>query len=65
VLLAAPFALAPLRRVLRIAPPRTAEAVMIMGFSLAPLAMKLASSRARRAFCPQADRPDVAMQAPT
>jgi Ca2+-transporting ATPase len=45
VLLAAPFALKPLRRVLRIAPPRPLEAGLIVGFSLAPLALKLLSPR--------------------
>lgn len=37
ILLAAPFAIAPLRRILRIAPPTPLEAAMIIGFSLAPL----------------------------
>jgi Ca2+-transporting ATPase len=45
VLLAAPFALAPLRRVLRIASPRPLEAMAIVGFSLAPLALKLLGRR--------------------
>jgi Ca2+-transporting ATPase len=45
VLLAAPFALAPLRRVLRIASPRPLEAMVIVGFSLAPLALKLLGRR--------------------
>lgn len=41
VLLAAPFALAPLRRILRITPPRVLEATTIVGFSLVPLVGKL------------------------
>lgn len=45
VLLAAPFALAPLRRVLRITPPRLLETMTIVGFSLAPLAARLMSRR--------------------
>jgi Ca2+-transporting ATPase len=65
VLLVAPFALGPLRRVLRIAPPRTAEAMMIVGFSLVPLAMKLAASGPRRASPRPAPRRDDAMQGQT
>ena len=41
VLLAAPFAIPALRRVLRIAAPRPLEAAFIVGFSLAPLALRL------------------------
>lgn len=40
-LLAAPFAIPALRRVLRIAPPRPLEAAFIVGFSLLPLALRL------------------------
>ncbi|MBN8606083.1 MAG: HAD-IC family P-type ATPase [Caulobacterales bacterium] len=45
VLLAAPFALSPLRNVLRISPPRILEAITIVGFSLLPLAGKLIAPR--------------------
>lgn len=45
VLLAAPFAISPLRRVLRIAMPRPLEAVLTVGFSLAPLALRLLTMR--------------------
>jgi P-type Ca2+ transporter type 2C len=41
VLLAAPFALPPLRRVLRISSPRPIEAAFIIGLSIAPLALRL------------------------
>ncbi len=44
-LLAAPFALAPLRRTLRIAAPKPLEAALIVGFSLAPLALRLIGER--------------------
>lgn len=47
-LLAAPFAIAPLTRALRITAPRGLEMAMITGFSLAPLAVKLIAERARR-----------------
>lgn len=40
-LLAAPFAIGPLRRILRVAAPRPLEAAMIVGFSLAPIAWRL------------------------
>lgn len=45
-LLAAPFAIPPLRRVLRIAPPRPMEAAFIVGFSLLPLGLRLLSRNA-------------------
>lgn len=45
VLLAAPFAIPPLRRVLRIAAPRPIEAALTVGFSLAPLALRLLTAR--------------------
>jgi Ca2+-transporting ATPase len=45
VLLAAPFAIAPLRRILRISPPRPLEAAIIVGLSLAPLAARLIAPR--------------------
>lgn len=46
-LLAAPFAVAPLRRILRMATPRPLEITMILGFSLAPIALQwLAKPRA-------------------
>lgn len=48
VLLAAPFALAPLRAMLRVTPPRVVEATTIVGFSLLPLAAKLMASRTLR-----------------
>ena len=48
VLLAAPFALSPLRTMLRITPPRTLEASTIVGFSLLPLAAKLMAQRPTR-----------------
>jgi ABC-type sulfate transport system permease component len=41
ILLAAPFAIAPLRRILRITPPKPIEAAMIIGLSLAPLAARV------------------------
>lgn len=41
LLLAAPFAIRPLGRVLRIVPPKLTEAALIVGFSLAPFALKL------------------------
>ncbi len=44
-LLAAPFVFPPLRRILRIATPRPLEALMIVAFSLAPLALDLANRR--------------------
>jgi Ca2+-transporting ATPase len=47
MLLAAPFAIAPLRRVLRVAPPRPLEAAAIVGFSLAPIALRLLGERLR------------------
>ena len=40
-LLVAPFALPPLRRVLRIAPPQPLEAAVIVAFSLLPLGLRL------------------------
>ena len=43
-LLAATFAIPPLRRVLRIAAPRPLEVALILGFSLAPLALRLAKT---------------------
>jgi P-type Ca2+ transporter type 2C len=45
VLLAAPFALPPLRRVLRIAAPRPLEAAIIVGLNIAPLALRLAAQQ--------------------
>lgn len=45
ILLAAPFAISPLRRVLRIKSPRPLEAVFIVGFSLLPLAARLLGRR--------------------
>lgn len=45
VLLAAPFALAPLRKMLRITPPRLVEATTIVGFSLLPIAARLMTRR--------------------
>ncbi len=45
ILLAAPFAFAPLRRILRITPPKPLEAAMIVGLSLAPLATRLLRPR--------------------
>jgi Ca2+-transporting ATPase len=47
MMLAAPFALAPLRRVLRVATPRPLEAALIIGFSLAPFAVQLLRSRTK------------------
>lgn len=44
-LLAAPFGIGALRRLLRIAAPRPLEAIMIVGLSLAPFAISLASTR--------------------
>ncbi|MGD9965178.1 MAG: HAD-IC family P-type ATPase [Hyphomonadaceae bacterium] len=49
VLLAAPFALAPLRRVLRIAAPQPLEAATIVSLSLAPLAISLLRRRSSSA----------------
>jgi Ca2+-transporting ATPase len=46
VMLAAPFALSPLKRMLRIAPPRPLEAAMILGFSLAPFVFQRLRARA-------------------
>lgn len=46
LLLAAPFAIGPLRGLLRIAAPRPLEAVTIVGLSLAPLAARLIGARA-------------------
>jgi Ca2+-transporting ATPase len=40
-LLAAPFAIAPLRRILRITPPKPIEAAMIIGLSFVPLAARV------------------------
>jgi Ca2+-transporting ATPase len=40
-LLIAPFAAPPLRRTLRISAPRVLESIVIVGFSLAPLALRL------------------------
>lgn len=40
LLLAAPFALPPLRKVLRIASPRPLEAAVVVGLSVAPLALR-------------------------
>jgi Ca2+-transporting ATPase len=45
VLLAAPFALAPLRKMLRITPPRLVEATTIVGFSLLPITARLMARR--------------------
>ncbi|MEZ5960576.1 MAG: HAD-IC family P-type ATPase [Hyphomonadaceae bacterium] len=47
LLLAAPFTIAPLRSLLRIAAPRPLEAATIVGFSLAPLATRLIGALAR------------------
>jgi Ca2+-transporting ATPase len=44
-LLAAPFAVPPLRRALRIAAPRPLEAILIIALSLAPLALRILSPR--------------------
>jgi hypothetical protein len=44
-MLAAPFAIAPLRRLLRIAAPRPLEAALVIGSSLAPLGFKLLAPR--------------------
>lgn len=51
LLLTAPYALAPLRRILRIAAPRPLEAALIVGFSLAPFAFETLRTKlgARRA----------------
>jgi len=48
VLLAAPFAIAPLRQALRITPPRTWEAAIIVSLSFAPLAATLILRRLAR-----------------
>ncbi len=45
VLLAAPFALTPLRNMLRITPPRLVETATIVGFSLLPIAARLMARR--------------------
>lgn len=45
-LLAAPFAIGPLRRALSMAPPRPVEAALITGFVFAPFALKLLQERA-------------------
>ncbi|MBY0565484.1 MAG: cation-transporting P-type ATPase [Hyphomonadaceae bacterium] len=45
VLLAAPFAIPPLRRVLRIVSPRPLEAATIIGLSIAPLALRLIAAQ--------------------
>jgi Ca2+-transporting ATPase len=45
VLLAAPFALSPLRKMLRITPPRLIEAATIVGFSLLPITARLMARR--------------------
>jgi len=47
VMLAAPFALAPLRRMLRIAAPRPLEAVLIVGLSLAPFVLQRLRTQSR------------------
>jgi P-type Ca2+ transporter type 2C len=47
IMLAAPFALAPLRRMLRIAAPRPLEAALIVGFSLAPFVLQRLRARSR------------------
>jgi P-type Ca2+ transporter type 2C len=51
-LLITPFAVPALRRVLRITPPHPVEALVIVGFSLAPLALRLLA-RPRAASRPQ------------
>lgn len=48
VMLATPFALAPLRRVLRVASPRPLEAALIVGFSLAPFVFQRLRARSTR-----------------
>jgi hypothetical protein len=45
VMLAAPFALAPLRRVLAVAAPHLFEAALIVGFSLAPFVFQRLRTR--------------------
>lgn len=45
IMLAAPFALAPLRRVLRVAAPRPLEAALIVGLSLAPFGLQRLRAR--------------------
>lgn len=45
VMLAAPFALLPLRRVLRITPPRLLESTVIVGLSLAPFVLRRLRAR--------------------
>lgn len=45
ILLAAPFAIAPLRRILRITPPTPLEAALIIGLSFVPLATRLLPAR--------------------
>jgi P-type Ca2+ transporter type 2C len=47
VMLAAPFALAPLSRVLRVAAPPPLEAALIVGFSLAPFVFQRLRARSR------------------
>lgn len=53
-LLAAPYAIPPLRRVLSIAPPRLAEAAFIIGFSILPVALRLLKGANPRALSAQA-----------
>jgi hypothetical protein len=53
-LLAAPYAIPPLRRVLSIAPPRLAEAALIIGFSILPVALRLLKGANPRALSAQA-----------
>jgi Ca2+-transporting ATPase len=48
-LLAAPFAIAPLRRILRMTAPRPLEAALIVGLSLAPIALGLLKGPSRLA----------------
>jgi Ca2+-transporting ATPase len=48
-MLAAPFAIAPLRRMLKVASPTLMEAALIVGFSLAPLALKRIARTSTRA----------------
>jgi Ca2+-transporting ATPase len=48
-LLAAPFAIPGLRRTLRIAAPRPLEAALIVGLSLAPLALQIFAARRQQA----------------
>ncbi|GIK48468.1 MAG: ATPase [Alphaproteobacteria bacterium] len=60
VLLAAPFAIRPLRNMLRISPPRVTEAAMIVGLSLAPVALQLMARRS----APASPQPAAAPPAP-